>query len=104
MHSFGAAEYGMENSETKAKFFLAASSQDYLPNMDEWKTAVRCGTVQILIMLDISCREYKTNEYVWQQANILAGCQELLLANAKRHNSSWFAHVCRHDTTRSSGW
>ena len=59
MHSFGAAEYGMENSETKAKFFLAASSQDYLPNMDEWKTAVRCGTVQILIMLDISCREYK---------------------------------------------
>ena len=49
-------------------------------------------------MLDISYREHKTNEYVWQQVSILAGPQELLLSTVKRRKLSWFGHVCRHDT------
>ena len=34
----------------------------------------------------------------WQQANILAGRQELLLVTVMRRKLSWFGHVCRHDT------
>ena len=30
-------------------------------------------------MLGISCRERKTNEYVWQPVNFIAGWQELFL-------------------------
>ena len=40
----------------------------------------------------------KTNQYVWQQVNILAGRPELLLPIVKRRKLSWFGHVCRHDT------
>ena len=46
----------------------------------------------------MSYREHRANEYVWQQVNILAGRQELLLSTAKRRKLSWFGHVCRHDT------
>ena len=49
-------------------------------------------------MLDISHREHKANEYVWQRINILAGRQELLLLTVKRRKLSWFDHVCHHDT------
>ena len=49
-------------------------------------------------MLGISYREHKTNEYVRQQVDILAGHQDLLLPTVKRRNLSWFGHVCRHDT------
>ena len=42
--------------------------------------------------------EYKTNKYVGQQVDILAGRQELLLSTVKRRNLSWFDHVCRHAT------
>ena len=48
--------------------------------------------------LGISYREHKTNEYVWQQVNILARRQELLLSTVKRRNVSWFGQVCRRDT------
>ena len=55
-------------------------------------------------MFSISYREHKTNEYVWQQVNILGGRQELLLSTIKHRMLSWFGHVCHHDTlkTRSS--
>ena len=43
-----------------------------------------------------SYREHKTNE--WQQVDILAGHQELLLSTVKRRKLLWFGHVCRHDT------
>ena len=49
-------------------------------------------------LLDVPYRERKTNEYAWQQVNISAGRQELLLSIAKRRKLSWFGHVCRHDT------
>ena len=49
-------------------------------------------------MLDISYKEHKTKEYVWQQVNILAGCQELLLSTEKRYKLSWYGHVCHHDS------
>ena len=49
-------------------------------------------------MFGISYREHKTNEYVWQQVNILAGQQELFLSTVNRRKLSWFGHVCRHDT------
>ena len=48
-------------------------------------------------MLGISYREQKANEKAWQQVNILAGRQELLLSTAKRHKLSWFDHVCHYD-------
>ena len=49
-------------------------------------------------MLGISYREHKTNEYVWQQVDILVRRQELLLSTFKRRRLSWFGHVCRHAT------
>ena len=48
-------------------------------------------------MLDASCREHKTNECIWKQVNILAGCQGLLLSAVKRRKLPWFGHVCCHD-------
>ena len=48
-------------------------------------------------MLGTSYKEYKINEYVWQQVIILAGRQELLLSVVKRRKLSWFGHVFRHD-------
>ena len=49
-------------------------------------------------MLGISYREHKTNEYVWQQVNILAERQEFLLSTVERRKLLWFGHVCRHGT------
>ena len=49
-------------------------------------------------MLVVSYRQHKTNEYVWQQVSILAGCHALLLTTVRRRKLSWFGHVCRHDT------
>ena len=46
----------------------------------------------------MSYRERKTEEYVWQQADILVGRQELLLPTVNRRKLSWFSHVCRHYT------
>ena len=48
-------------------------------------------------MLGISYREHKTNEYVWQQVDILAKRKELLVSTVKRCKLSWFGHVCRYD-------
>ena len=44
----------------------------------------------------------EANESVWQQVNIIAGRQELLLSTVKGRNLSWFGHVCRHDTLPNS--
>ena len=49
-------------------------------------------------MPHISYKEHKTNEYVWQQVDILAGRQKLLLSTVNRCKLSWFGHVCGHDT------
>ena len=49
-------------------------------------------------MFGISYTEYKTNDYVWQQVSILAEPQDLLLSPVKRHEFSWFGHVCLHYT------
>ena len=48
-------------------------------------------------MLGKSYRDHKTNEYVWQQVDIIAGRHKLLLSAVKRLKVSWFSHVCRHD-------
>ena len=45
----------------------------------------------------MSYRDRKKNEYVWQQVNILARHQELLLSTVKRRKLSWFSHVRRYD-------
>ena len=47
-------------------------------------------------MLGMSYKEHKTNAYVWQQVDILVGCQQLLTVKCRK--ISWFGHVCRHDT------
>ena len=50
-------------------------------------------------IIGISYKEHKTNKYVWQLVNILAGRQKLLLSTIKRRRKlSWFGHVCRRDT------
>ena len=49
-------------------------------------------------MLGISYRVHETNEYVWQQVDILGRHQELLLSTVKHHKLSWFGHVCHCDT------
>ena len=49
-------------------------------------------------MLGISFKKHKTNEYVWQHVDILAGRQELLLSTISRRKLSWFGHVCHLDT------
>ena len=48
--------------------------------------------------IDILYTDHKTNEYVWQQVDILAGRQELLLSTVERRKLSWFGHVYRHET------
>ena len=44
-------------------------------------------------MLGTSCREHKTNEYVWQQVNFLARHQELFCS--ERRKLSLFGYVLR---------
>ena len=44
-------------------------------------------------ILCISYREHTASEYVWQQVNILAGCQELSLSTVRRPKLAWFGHV-----------
>ena len=51
-------------------------------------------------MLGISYREHKTNEYVWQQVDILFLPPPLQTSEAftvKRCKLSWFGHVYRYD-------
>ena len=48
-------------------------------------------------MLCVSCREHKTNECTFQQANVLAG-RQYLLSTVKRRKLSWFSPVCWQDT------
>ena len=47
-------------------------------------------------MLSISCKEHKTNEYVWQHVTILAGRKELSMSNVQHCKLSWFGNVCCH--------
>ena len=49
-------------------------------------------------LLNISYREHKTNQYVWDLVESLVGPQEKLLATVKRRKLQWFGHVTRHDT------
>ena len=51
-------------------------------------------------MVGILYIEHQTNEYVWQQVNILAEPRKLSLSTVKRRMLPWFGHVCRHDTLR----
>ena len=53
-------------------------------------------------MLGKSYKEHTTNEYVWQQVNLIAGRQQRLLSTVKRSKLSWFDHVCRRDTLPKS--
>ena len=49
-------------------------------------------------ILNISYKEHKTNEYVW---NIVTSCsekQEPLLAIIKKRKMKWFGHVTRHNS------
>ena len=49
-------------------------------------------------LLRISYLEHKTNEYVRDEVQGLAGPQEPLLATIKRRKLAWFGHVTRHDS------
>ena len=49
-------------------------------------------------LLRIHYSEHKTNEYVRQRIDILAGKQEPLLTVMKRRKLAWFGHVNRHDS------
>ena len=55
-------------------------------------------------MLGTSYREHITIEYVWQQVDIFAGRQELLLLTVECHKLSWFDHVFCHDTLPRIIW
>ena len=44
-------------------------------------------------MLGISYREHNINEYVWQQVNILARCQEPLLSTVESYHGSTMSVV-----------
>ena len=46
-------------------------------------------------MLGVSYCEHKTNDYTWQQVNVLPRHQEILLSNINSHELSWFGHVYR---------
>ena len=46
----------------------------------------------------IISRDHKTNEYVCQQVDILAGRQKLSLPTVKRRKLSRYGHVCHHDS------
>ncbi|KAL8587661.1 hypothetical protein ACOMHN_045350 [Nucella lapillus] len=48
--------------------------------------------------LRIHYSEHKTNEYVRQRIDTLAGKQEPLLSVVKRRKLTWFGHVNRHDS------
>ena len=48
--------------------------------------------------LQISYLEHKTNEYVWDRINSIAGHQETIITTIKRRKMAWFGHVLRHDT------
>ena len=49
-------------------------------------------------ILNISYREHKTNEYVRQQIEVMAGKLEPLLATVKRRKMQWFGHTTRHNS------
>ena len=49
-------------------------------------------------LLNISYKEHKTNEYVWDTVNAMAGPQEPLLAIVKRRKLTWYGHITRHDS------
>ena len=55
-------------------------------------------TLQYRRLLGISYGRHKTNEYVYQQVDINAGCRELLLSIVKRRKLLWFGHACGYDT------
>ena len=47
-------------------------------------------------MLGVSYREGRTNEGVWQQVNVIAGCQVGFLPTVKHRKLSWLDRVCRY--------
>ena len=49
-------------------------------------------------LLCIPQTEHKTNEYVRQQGDSLAGKQEPLSTTVKRRKLCWFGHITRHNT------
>ena len=49
-------------------------------------------------LLRISWTEHKTNDYVWNRVESVAGRQERLLSTVKRRKLLWFGHVTRHDS------
>ena len=53
-------------------------------------------------ILQISYLEHKTNEYVWDRINSIAGHQETIITTIKRRKMTWFGHVLRHDTLAKS--
>ena len=46
----------------------------------------------------ISYLEHKTNEYVLDRINSVAGHQETIITTINRRKMAWFGHVLRHDT------
>ena len=50
------------------------------------------------ILLHISYRDHKTNDYVRQQITTQAGNQEPLLATIRRRKLCCFGHTCRHQS------
>ena len=49
-------------------------------------------------ILNISYKEHKTNEYVWDKITESAGKQEPLLTTIKKKKMRWFGHVTRHSS------
>ena len=48
--------------------------------------------------VQISYLEHKTNEYVWDRINSIAGRQETIITTIKRRKIARFGYVLRHDT------
>ena len=66
--------------------------------MDSDSRSISDEMLQETNLLLISPTEHKTDEYVRQQVDSLAGKQESLLATVKRRKLSWFDHITRHNT------
>ena len=62
-------------------------------------TSSRIQTFKCLSkLLHVSYLEHKTNDWVRNKINFLAGPQEPFLAIVKRRELAWFGHFTRHDS------
>ena len=92
-------------THTKVRLYKALITSIALYGCEAWTlTAELERRIQAFEMkclrriLNINYRDRKTNEYVWQHIEAMAGKQEPLLATVKRRKMQWFGHTTRHNS------